>query len=90
MGALILFILNILDYILTLINRGNFEEGNPLMKLILDNTLLIAIIKLIIVSIFIFILYKFRYLKVTKVGTIILTIIYLYAVILGVLYTILY
>lgn len=35
----ILLILNIFDYIITLVNRNNFEEANPLTKPIIDNTL---------------------------------------------------
>ena len=44
-----LAILNLLDYALTLLNRGKFEEANPLMKSIIDNTLLLTILKLVIV-----------------------------------------
>ena len=82
----LLLTLNILDYTLTMINRGNFEEGNPLMALILDNTVLLAIIKLIIVPLLILFLYKNRNLKLTKLGTTVLIVFYLYAVVLGFLY----
>jgi len=86
MFQLLLLILNILDYILTLINLGNFEEGNPLMKMILDNVPLLTIIKLVLVPLLIFYLWKKRNLKITKIGTIVLCIFYAYAVVLGFLY----
>ena len=86
MAQLILLILNLLDYTLTMINRGNFEEGNPLMQSVLDNTVLLTTIKLIIVPLFIWVLYKNKNLKTAKLGTTVLIAFYLYAVVLGFLY----
>lgn len=88
MMQLILLILNILDYIFTLINRDNpfFEEGNPLAGMILDNTVLLTVIKLVIVPVFIYFLWRNKDLKITKIGTIVLCILYVYAVVLGILY----
>lgn len=71
-----------------MINRESpfFVDGNPLMALILDNTALLTIIKLIIVPLLLLYLWKHRNLKITKVGNIVLCVFYAYAVILGFLY----
>ena len=80
-----LFLLNILDYVLTLLNRGNFEEANPLTRPIIDNTLLLTILKLIIVPLCIYILWRYKDKPIVKIATVVLCIVYLYAVTLGVL-----
>lgn len=82
---MILFILNICDYILTLNNLGKFEEANPIMELVLDNIVLLSFIKLILVPVFIFILYKNRNNKIVKISYPVICLIYLYAVTLGVM-----
>lgn len=84
----LLFLLNALDYILTLLNLNNFEEANPIANLIIGNVWLLSILKLIIVPLFIYILYKYRYTLLSKIGTFVLSGVYLYAVVLGVLYLI--
>jgi len=83
-----LFLLNLLDYTLTLLNRGNFEEANPITNMIIGNVWLLSILKLIIVPLFIYILYKYRHTLLSKIGTFVLSGVYLYAVVLGVLYLI--
>ena len=55
-----LSILNLFDYLLTLLNRGNFEEANPLTRPIIDNTLALIVLKLIIVPIFIYVLWRYN------------------------------
>ena len=80
-----LFLLNLFDYILTLLNRGDFEEANPLTRPIIDNTLLLTILKLIIVPLCIYILWRYRDRVVVKIATVVLCLVYLYAVTLGVL-----
>ena len=80
-----LFLLNLLDYTLTLLNRGNFEEANPLTKPIIDNTLLLTILKLIIVPLCIYILWRYKDKPIVKIASVVLCIVYLYAVTLGVL-----
>jgi hypothetical protein len=80
-----LFLLNLFDYLLTLLNRGNFEEANPLTRPIIGNTLLLTILKLIIVPLCIYILWRYRDRVVVKIATVVLCIVYLYAVTLGVL-----
>jgi hypothetical protein len=80
-----LFLLNLLDYILTLLNRGNFEEANPLTRPIIDNTLLLTILKLIIVPLCIYILWRYKDKPIVKIASVVLCIVYLYAVTLGVL-----
>jgi len=80
-----LFLLNLLDYILTLLNSGNFEEANPLTKPIIDNTLLLTILKLIIVPLCIYILWRYKDKPIVKIASIVLCLVYLYAVTLGVL-----
>lgn len=55
-----LTILNLLDYILTLLNRGNFEEANPLTRNIIDNTLALTLLKLVLVPLCIYILWRYR------------------------------
>lgn len=80
-----LTILNLLDYALTLINRGKFEEANPLTRLIIDNTLLLTILKLIIVPLCIYVLWYYKDKLIVKIGSVVLCIAYLYAVTLGVL-----
>ena len=80
-----LTILNLLDYALTLINRGKFEEANPLTRLIIDNTLLLTILKLIIVPLCLYVLWYYKDKLIVKIGVVVLYIVYLYAVILGVL-----
>jgi hypothetical protein len=82
---IILFLLNLFDYLLTLLNRGNFEEANPLTRPIIDNTLALTILKLIIVPIFIYVLWRFKDKPIVKIASIVLCIVYLYAVTLGVL-----
>jgi len=86
--VIVLLFLNIFDYILTLLNLGNFEEANPIANLIIGNVWLLSILKLIIVPLFIYILYKYRYTLLSKIGTFVLSGVYLYAVVLGVLYLI--
>lgn len=83
-----LTILNLLDYILTLLNLNNFEEANPIANMIIGNVWLLSILKLIIVPLCIYALYKYRYTVLSKIGTIALSGVYLYAVVLGVLYLI--
>jgi hypothetical protein len=85
---ILLSILNLLDYILTLLNLNNFEEANPIANLIISNVWLLSILKLIIVPLCIYVLYKYRYTLLSKIGTIALSGVYLYAVVLGVLYLI--
>lgn len=80
-----LTILNLLDYALTLLNRGKFEEANPLMKPIIDNTLLLTILKLVIVPLCIYILWHYKDKPIVKIGIVVLYIAYLYAVVLSVL-----
>ena len=80
-----LFLLNLLDYLLTLLNRGNFEEANPLTKPIIDNTLSLTILKLIIVPLCIYILWRYKDKPIVKIASIVLCLVYLYAVTLGVL-----
>jgi len=86
--VIVLLFLNIFDYILTLLNLNNFEEANPIANLIIGNVWLLSILKLIIVPLFIYILYKYRYTVLSKIGTFVLSGVYLYAVVLGVLYLI--
>lgn len=83
-----LTILNLLDYLLTLLNRGNFEEANPLTRPIIDNTLLLTILKLIIVPLCIYILWRYKDKPIVKIATVVLCLVYIYAVTLGVLYLI--
>jgi hypothetical protein len=80
-----LTILNLLDYTLTLLNRGNFEEANPLTRPIIDNTLSLTILKLIIVPLCIYILWRYKDKPIVKIASVVLCIVYLYAVTLGVL-----
>jgi hypothetical protein len=82
---IILFLLNLLDYILTLLNRGDFEEANPLTKPIIDNTLLLTILKLIIVPLCVYILWRYKDKPIVKIASVVLCLVYLYAVTLGVL-----
>jgi hypothetical protein len=83
--AITLFLLNLLDYILTLLNRGNFEEANPLTRPIIDNTLSLTILKLIIVPLCIYILWRYKDKPIVKIASVVLCLVYLYAVTLGVL-----
>ena len=80
-----LFLLNLFDYLLTLLNRGNFEEANPLTRPIIDNTLALTILKLIIVPLCIYILWRYKDKPVVKIASVVLCLVYLYAVTLGVL-----
>ena len=80
-----LFLLNLFDYLLTLLNRGNFEEANPLTKPIIDNTLALTILKLIIVPLCIYVLWRYKDKPIVKIASIALCLVYLYAVTLGVL-----
>jgi hypothetical protein len=82
---LCLFLLNLLDYLLTLLNCGNFEEANPLTRPIIDNTLALTILKLIIVPLCIYILWRYKDRPIVKIATVVLCLVYLYAVTLGVL-----
>ena len=86
--VIVLLFLNLFDYIITLINRNNFTEANPIANLIIGNVWLLSILKLIIVPLCIYALYKYRYTLLSKIGTIALSGVYLYAVVLGVLYLI--
>lgn len=80
-----LTILNLFDYILTLLNRGNFEEANPLTRNIIDNTLSLTILKLIIVPLCIYILWRYKDKPMVKIASVVLCLVYIYAVTLGVL-----
>jgi len=80
-----LSILNLLDYTLTLLNRGNFEEANPLTRPIIDNTLLLTILKLIIVPLCVYVLWRHKDKPIVKIASVVLCLVYLYAVTLGVL-----
>jgi hypothetical protein len=80
-----LFLLNLLDYILTLLNRGNFEEANPLTRPIIDNTLALTLLKLIIVPLCVYILWRYRDKTIVKIASVVLCLVYIYAVTLGVL-----
>jgi hypothetical protein len=80
-----LFLLNLFDYLLTLLNRGNFEEANPLTRPIIDNTLSLTILKLIIVPLCVYILWRYKDKPIVKIASVVLCLVYLYAVTLGVL-----
>ena len=80
-----LFLLNLLDYTLTLLNRGNFEEANPLTRPIINNTLALTLLKLVLVPLCIYILWRYKDKSIVKVASIVLCLVYLYAVTLGVL-----
>jgi hypothetical protein len=82
---IILFLLNLFDYLLTLLNRGNFEEANPLTKPIIDNTLALTLLKLVLVPLCVYVLWRYRDRVVVKIATVVLCLVYLYAVTLGVL-----
>ena len=82
---IILFLLNLFDYLLTLLNRGNFEEANPLTRPIIDNTLALTLLKLVLVPLCIYILWRYRDRVVVKIACVVLCLVYLYAVTLGVL-----
>ena len=83
--AITLFLLNLFDYTLTLLNRGNFEEANPLTRPIIDNTLLLTILKLIIVPLCVYILWRYKDKPLVKMASVVLCLVYIYAVTLGVL-----
>jgi uncharacterized membrane protein YqjE len=80
-----LTILNLLDYTLTLLNRGNFEEANPLTRNIIDNTLALTILKLIIVPLCVYVLWRYKDKPIVKIASVVLCLVYIYAVTLGVL-----
>jgi len=80
-----LTILNLLDYALTLFNRGKFEEANPLTIPIIDNIFALTLLKLIIVPLCIYVLWYYKDKPTVKIGSVVLCIVYLYAVTLGVL-----
>ena len=80
-----LFLLNLFDYILTLLNLGNFEEANPIMQLFINNPLILTLVKLVIVPLLVYVLYRFKDQKIAQFGTFILCLVYLYAVVLGAL-----
>ena len=82
---IILFLLNLFDYILTLLNRGNFEEANPLTRPIIDNTLALTLLKLVLVPLCVYVLWRYKDKPIVKIASIVLCIVYLYAVTLGVL-----
>jgi hypothetical protein len=80
---ILLSILNLLDYILTLLNRGNFEEANPLTRPIIDNTLALTLLKLVLVPICCYVLWRYKDKLLIKIASIVLCLVYLYAVVLG-------
>jgi hypothetical protein len=80
-----LFLLNLFDYLLTLLNRGNFEEANPLTRPIIDNTLALTLLKLVLVPLCIFVLWRYKEKPIVKIASVVLCLVYLYAVTLGVL-----
>lgn len=82
---IILTILNLLDYTLTLLNRGDFEEANPLTRNIIDNTLALTILKLIIVPLCVYVLWRYKDKPIVKIASVVLCLVYIYAVTLGVL-----
>jgi hypothetical protein len=82
---IILFLLNLFDYLLTLLNRGNFEEANPLARPIIDNTLALTLLKLVLVPLCVYVLWRYKDKPIVKIASIVLCLVYLYAVTLGVL-----
>ena len=80
-----LFLLNLFDYLLTLLNRGNFEEANPLTRPIIDNTLALTLLKLVLVPICCYVLWRYKDKPIVKIASVVLCLVYLYAVTLGVL-----
>ena len=82
---LILCLLNFLDYGITLLNRGNFEEANPLTRPIIDNTLALTLLKLVLVPLCVYVLWRYKDKPIVKIATVVLCLVYLYAVTLGVL-----
>ena len=83
--AITLFLLNLFDYLLTLLNRGNFEEANPLTKPIIDNTLALTLLKLVLVPLCVYVLWRYKDKPIVKIASVVLCLVYLYAVTLGVL-----
>ena len=72
-SLLILCLLNLLDYIFTLLNLNNFEEANPIANLILQSEqpiLWLTLLKLIIVPLLLFVLYKYHNMRLVKVASI--------------------
>ncbi|HHX71026.1 MAG TPA: hypothetical protein GX708_23625 [Gallicola sp.] len=82
---LILYLLNFLDYGITLLNRGNFEEANPLTRPIIDNTLALTLLKLVLVPLCVYVLWRYKDKPIVKIASVVLCLVYLYAVTLGVL-----
>jgi hypothetical protein len=80
-----LFLLNLFDYLLTLLNRGNFEEANPLTRPIIDNTLALTLLKLVLVPLCVYVLWRYKDKSIVKIASVVLCLVYLYAVTLGVL-----
>lgn len=85
---ILLSILNLLDYVLTLLNRGDFEEANPIMNILINNTLALIIIKLVLVPLGVYVLWKFKERLYVKISVIVLCVVYTYAVVLGGMITI--
>lgn len=85
--TIILLILNTFDYILTLRNLGDplFKEANPIMQPFVNNPLILTLVKLVIVPLLVYVLYRFKDQKIAQFGTFILCLVYLYAVVLGAL-----
>lgn len=80
---LTLLTLNLLDLILTILNRGNFAEANPLTRLIIDNVPALVILKLIIVPALVYVLWRYKDKNYVKLAVIALSVVYAYAVIVG-------
>jgi uncharacterized membrane protein YqjE len=78
-----LFLLNLFDYLLTLLNRGNFEEANPLTRPIIDNTLALTLLKLVLVPLCVYVLWRYKDKPIVKIASVVLCLVYIYAVVLG-------
>jgi hypothetical protein len=64
-----LFLLNLFDYLLTLLNRGNFEEANPLTRPIIDNTLALTLLKLVLVPLCVYVLWRYKDKSIVKIAS---------------------
>lgn len=75
----IIWLLNLFDYIMTLKQVNKYDtdiEANPIMRFAMQNDVLFFIMKIVLVSFWLFIMYQYRDSLICKIGCWILLIVY--------------
>ncbi len=75
----IIWLLNLFDYIMTVraVNKYDVDvEANPIMRFALQNDILFFIMKILLVTFWLFVMYRYRDMKICKIGSWVLLAVY--------------